>query len=329
MATSTTAKLQNMRDKLSVKPHREILQSYLHQNKDLLLREAVLVTLYRKWSARPLYGLVEIGIATYDRLRVNCGAPCPPGPHAEDLLRQIWSIHLRIRSHAHLPVADASSDAFHFGTSVFVSHEEAQDLLHQVFHQLIDETRPDQGYRPIICLTFGNNDGLAKVRHADFNFMPMNINTTIAVLDAQNIAIQARITSKVDAPIEYILPIFMIKPLHVGNAGNAATYITIIAFLSILRDQIYGAETNPRAKPGQKGISASKPADSVMQWLMERPTPAPPFGVTTYCCRCSSLVHMAEECPNTDLVCSKCMDSMANWRQENATTHRDGMCVFR
>jgi hypothetical protein len=84
----------------------------------------------------------------------------------------------------------------------------------------------------------------------------MNMDTTVAVLDAQIIAVQAKITSKQDAPIEYILPIFKITPFHVGNAGNAATYITIIAFLSVLRDQLYGAESNPRAKPGQTGISA-------------------------------------------------------------------------
>jgi hypothetical protein len=245
------------------------------------------------------------------------------------MLRQLWSRHLCIRANAHLPAADWNPDAFHFGTSVFVSYDEALDPLYQVFHQRIEEARPEQGFRPIICLTYGNNDGLGKARHAEFNFVPMTMDTTIAVLDAQNIAVQAKVTSKQDAPIGHILPIFKITPFHVGNAGNAATYITIIAFLSVLRDQLYGAESNPRAKPGQKGISASKSANSVMQWLMERPTPPPPFGITTYCCRCRSYIHMVVECPNMDIVCNKCLQSKAIWRQENAGTHREKMCVFR
>ncbi|KAF2022774.1 hypothetical protein EK21DRAFT_95454 [Setomelanomma holmii] len=299
MATSAKAKLRTLRFQLAVKPHRDVLYQYLEEKRNSLIQEAVLVTLYRKWSSRPPYGLVEIGIATYDRRSVNCGFSCPPGPHAKDLLREVWSMHLRIRSNAHLPSADACPDTFHFGTSVFVSHEEALDLLYQVWHQPIDEMNLEKGYRPIICLTFGNNDGLGKVRYTDLNFVPMNMDTTIAVLDAQNIAVQSKITSKADAPIEYILPIFTMTPCDVGNAGNAATYITIIAFISVLRDQLYGAESNPRAKPGQKGVSAS------------------------------NCEHMAAKCSNTDLECDKCLNSMAKWRQENAKTHREGMCVFR
>jgi hypothetical protein len=225
----------------------------------------------------------EIGITTYSRQQVNYGLPCPPGPHAEDLLEHVWSMHLRMRSHAHLPSIDASPDAFHFGYSIFATHDEALDLLQQIWHQPMYATRLDRGYRPIICLAYGNNDMLGKVRNADFNFEPARLDTTVAVINAQDIAVQAKITSSKDASIEYILPIFKITPFDVGNAGNAATYITIIAFLSVLRDDVYGAETNPRAKPGQRGISAAKPAQSIMQWLMERPTPAPPFGMTTYC----------------------------------------------
>lgn len=329
MPLSTPAKLDNLRNLLAAKPQQDVLQLYLHQKQDNLFKEAVLVTVFRKWSAPPLYGLTEIGIATYERQQVNCAYPCPPGPHAEDLLAHMWSLHLRIRSQAHLPSPNGDPDAFHFGCSVFVTHEEATELLHQVWHQSIDPTRPEEGYRPVICLSYGDNDAIGKIRNNDFEFVSTRMRTTIASLNAQNIAVQAKITSKSDATIEYLLPIFKITPIDVDNAGNAATYITILAFLSVLRDELYGSDTNPRAKPGQKGISSSKSAQSVMQWLMERPTPAPPFGVTTYCWRCSSFIHTAAECPNTDFVCSKCLASKAKWRQENAATHKEGLCIFR
>jgi hypothetical protein len=329
MPLCTQVKLNNLRSLLAAKPQQEVLRLYLCQNQDNLLKEAVIVTIFRKWSARPPYCLTEMGINTYERQQVNCGIPCSPSPHGENLLAHMWSLHLRIRSHAHLPSPNGDPDAFHFGCSVFVTHEDAMDLLHQIWHQPIDLTNAEKGCRAVICLSYGNNDGLSKIRNVDFDFVPANMRTTIASLDAQNIAVQAKITSKSNATIDYLLSIFKITSFDVDNTGNAATYITVLAFLSVLRFELYRSETNPRAKPGQKGVSSLKPAQSVMQWLMERPTPAPPFGVTTYCSRCSSFIHIAVECPNTDLVCSKCLASKTKWRQENAVTHKEGLCIFR
>jgi hypothetical protein len=330
MSSATNSKLNNLRDLLATKPHHDTIRLYLYQKSDNLLKEAVIVTLYRKWSARPPYGLTEIGIATYSRQEVNCGLPCTPGPHAEGLLKHVWSMHLRIRSHAHLPSANAGpADAFHFGTSAFATHDEAMDLLDQIWHQPLEPTKRYKGYRPVIFLSFGNNDALSKTRNTAFDFVPAKIDTTVAVLNAQDIAVQAKITGSQDATLDYILPIFKITPFDTDNAGNAATYTTIVAFLSVLRAEIYGSKSNPKAKPGMLGVSAVKPAQDVVQWLMERPTPVPPFGLTTYCWRCSSFVHMAKDCPNTDFVCSKCLVSKLKWRQENANTHMEGLCIFR
>jgi hypothetical protein len=330
MSSATNTKLNHLRDLLATKPHRDTIRLYLYQNSDNVLKEAVIVTLYRRWSARPPYGLTEIGIAIYSRQQVNCGLPCTPGPHAEDLLKHVWSIHLRIQSHAHLPSANSgSAEAFHFGTSVFVTHDEAMDLLDQIWHQPLDPTKLHRGYRPIIFLSFGDNDALGKIRNTAFDFIPGKIDTTVVALNAQDIAVQAKITGSQDATLNYILPIFKITPFDTDNAGNAATYTIIVAFLSVLRAEVYGSDSNPKAKPGMLGLSSAKPAQDVMQWLMERPTPAPPFGATTYCSRCSSFAHMANECPNTDFVCSKCLASKVKWRQENAKTHMEGLCIFR
>lgn len=329
MTTSTPVKLGYLRKLLATQPDRDALRTHLHQHDDSLLKNAVLVTLHRKWSARPPYGLSEIGITTYDRQRVNCGFPCPPGAHAEDLLEHAWCIHLRIRSNAHLPTDDASPQAFHFGTSVYVTYDEARDLLDQIWTQPMDDSRPDKGFRPIICLSYGDNDALGRVRNTDFDFVPERLDTTIATLNVQDIAVQTKITSRNDATLEYLLPIFKIIPFHAGNAGNAAMYTTVIAFLSALRNDVYQSEDNPKARPGQKGPSSAKSAMTVLQGLMERPTPPPPFGVLVYCCKCSSYMHLAEQCPNTGFVCTKCLRSKANWRVENAKTHMEGLCVFK
>jgi hypothetical protein len=328
MTASTPLKLSNLRKLLAAQPQKEIVRAYLYQTQKDLCREAVLVTLYRKWSNLPPYGLSEIGIATF-RQGLNYGFPYPAGPHAEMMLEHVWCMHLRIRSNAHLPSDNAAPDAFHFGTSVFVTYDEACTLLNEIWHQPMDESRPGNGYRPIIYISHGDNDAQAKVRTKDFDFVPARIDTTVAILNAQDIAVQAKVTSKGDAPIEYILPIFKIIPFHTNNTGNAATYIMVIAFLSALRPELYGSADNPHARPGQKGPSSSKSAMSVMRSLMERPTPAAPFGVTTYCWRCSSYLHVAAECPNTDFVCTKCLGSNSSWRNENARTHMEGLCVFK
>ena len=255
--------------------------------------------------------------------------PCTLGPHAEELLQHVYCLHLRIRPHAHLASVNSHPEAYHFGTSVYVMPDEALELLHQIWHQPIDPMNPDEGYRPVICLSYGDNEGIAQVGRANFDFIPTNITTTIAVIDAQALEVQAKITSSVDATLEYLLVIFKITPFDAGNGGNATMYSTILAFLSALREEIYGDSiSNPRARPEQKGPSASKPAQAVIQRLMEIPTLAPPFGVTTYCSRCSSFSHMHAECPSMDIVCSKCARSNMMWRQRSAATHTDGLCIY-
>lgn len=101
MSVSTPGKLESLRNVLSKSPDRDVLHKYLQRSNTGLLRDAVLVTLHRKWSATPPHRLTELGITTYDRASTNQGQPIA-GPHAEDLLRQVWSLHLVIRSTAHL-----------------------------------------------------------------------------------------------------------------------------------------------------------------------------------------------------------------------------------
>ncbi|KAF1935421.1 hypothetical protein EJ02DRAFT_439251 [Clathrospora elynae] len=303
MAVSTTAKLKSLRDLLAAKPHQDVLRLYLQSHDTGLLQHAFLVTVHRKWSAHSPYHLTELGITTYDRMRVNRGQPIMVGPHAEDLLRKVWSFHLILRPHAHLDFTTGSSlAAFHFGTTIYVSQEEALDLLHQIWHQPMDEADLTKGMRPIVYMSFDDNDGLAKMRKAAFDFTPSSLSSTVAVLDAQNIPVQAKITRSQTASYDYLLKQFKITAFDVGNSGNAAMYATIIAILSALRFEIYGSNGNKVSKPGRTGQSSSKAAHSVVQSLMEWPTPPPPWGVTTYCWRCGIGEHRYEECPNTDLT---------------------------
>jgi hypothetical protein len=202
-----------------------------------------------------------------------------------------------IRSHS-----KGDPDKFHFGGTVFVTPDEALAMLHNIWHQPIDEAQPELGCRPIIYLSFGDNDGLSKLRRDSFDFVPSQINTTIAVMDAQVIAAQVSITRDQHAPIDYLLKQFGITLHDRENTGNAAAYTTIVAMLSALRADLYhDPSSNPKGRPGQRGKSSSKPAQDVIQAMMERPTPNPPYGTQTYCHRCGSYEHFFESCEETDL----------------------------
>ena len=328
MAAANAKKLKSLRNFMSIKPDQEILRSYLRHDIEMF-KDVFLVTIHRNWSSHAPFELTELGITTYDRRSVNNGEAIELRPHAEAIFSGVWSLHLRITSFAHLPSATGDPNAYHFGTTTFASPEVAMELLHDIWNQPIDEFAPELGMRPVICMHFGANNGISKMRKAQFDFDPSSFVTNVAVLDAQNIAVQAKITGSTNASLEYLLCQFRITPFDCGNAGNAAMYTTVVATLSALRNELYQAVDNPRAKPGQKGESSAKPAQRVMQWLMDRPTPPSPFGLLVYCTRCGSGEHCFEECSCADLSCSRCESSVHSWRRANAGTHIDGVCVFR
>ncbi|KAG9187576.1 hypothetical protein G6011_05447 [Alternaria panax] len=329
MSISTTAKLEALRDALAKSPDRYVLYRHLKNSSTSLLRHAILVTVHRKWSANPPHRLTELGITTYDLASTNQGLPSMAGPHAEDLLRQVWCLHLVIRSTAHLDSTPTGLDPFHFGTTVYVSQEEALELLDLIWHQPMDENKAASGFRPIIYMSFGANNSISKMRKTAFDFDPCSLDTTVATLDAQVIPQQVKLTRHADASFTYLLQQFKISVHHPENSGNAAMYATMIATLSVLRVEIYSCPENKVAKPGQIGQSSCKSAEFVVQSLMDWPTPAPPFGVQMYCWRCGSGEHAFVECPNADLECSWCAGSVQEWRRKNAGTHTQGLCANR
>ncbi|KAF1962709.1 hypothetical protein CC80DRAFT_460982 [Byssothecium circinans] len=333
---STRQRLVALRHIVGTSTPTTVLRSYLNgdplkglsKSQNALFKDAVLVTVYRKWLAFPPNSLLDIGITTFDRRKLDEGVDKYAGAHAENFFRHVWFLHLRIRERAHLPQGDADPDRFHFGSTVFTTQEEARGLLHDVWHQPVDEENAGLGNRPIIYISFGNNDGYATMRR-DLDFDLSSANTTIAVMNAQSIAHQANITRSQDASIDYLLKPFKITPHDPANSGNAAAYITIIVFLSVLRMDLYHQIVeNPKGKPGRYGQSKSKPARHVINALMLRPTPAPPFGHQTYCSACGSCEHIRPSCDDVFVACMRCARSKQSWRRENAESHLEELCAF-
>jgi hypothetical protein len=275
MASSTRTKLKILRNLLTAKPDQELLRLYLQKgigDNNGLFQHAMLVCLHRNWSEHPPYHLISLGITTYDGLSVNRGQPIMPGPHAEHLLRP----------HAHLEPSPTNLTTYLFGTTVYVSQEEVLHLLHEIRHQPMYARDAAKGHRPIVYLSFGNNDSIAKPRKPAFDFNPASFPITVATLDAQIIPQQTKLTRHADATLSYLLSLFQLPIFHPNNAGNAAMYATIIAVLSTLRFEVYGGLENAVAKPGRTGQSSCKSAKDVLQGLMEWPTPAPPVGVEVW-----------------------------------------------
>ena len=333
MSPFTPGKLLQLRASLSAHPDQEVLRTYFRGTSGSPLCSAVLVTLHRKWSAHPPYRLTSLGITTYTRGSTNAGTPPAAGPHAENILRELWCLHLVIRPTAHLDSTVSGLPPFHFGRTVYVSTSEALDMLSAIWHQPIDEQQPKQGFRPIVYMAFGDNDSVSKMRRPAFDFDPATVDTTVATLDAQIIPQQAKITRHADASLEYLLRQFRIEIFHQENAGNAAVYTIVAAVLSALRFDLYASSKNVAAKPGRTGQSSSKDAMDVVQGLMDWPTPAPPWGVEVYCWRCGSREHEFGECEEEgemgEMGCGKCEISIQQWRRENAGTHVEGLCAFR
>lgn len=239
-------------------------------------------------------------------------------------------MHLVIRSTAHLDSTASGLPPFHFGTTVYVTQEEALDMLYAIWHQSIDEADPKAGFRPIVYMAFGDNNSVSMVRRQAFDFHPATMDTTVATLDAQIIPQQAKITRHADVGLEYLLKQFKVDLFDVANSGNAAVYTTLVAVLSALRFDLYTSSKNVVAKPGRTGQSSTKDAMDVVQGLMDWPTPAPPWGVEVYCWRCGSWEHGFGECEDEgEYACGKCEISAQQWRRENAGTHVEDMCAFR
>lgn len=238
-------------------------------------------------------------------------------------------MHFRLRAHAHLPGGTVPLGSYHFGTSVYVSKDEAGAFLNDIWTQPLDEGNPELGLRPIICLQQGassTTDLRALVR--DIGFDPAKMGATIAMLDSQVIAGQTRIAPNLSTDIHYLLAQFDISPCKFENCGNIAAYITIVSMLSALRELLYLSPKDGRFRPSKVGPSASITAQSVVDRLAEYPTPAPPLGQKIYCHRCGDGEHVFADCPNTDFVCGFCLKSPIPWKRENATTHREGICIF-
>ncbi|EFQ93566.1 hypothetical protein CFE70_009464 [Pyrenophora teres f. teres 0-1] len=331
MTHFTTAKLLSLRDSLSAHPDQDVLRSYFKGSSSGPLSSAVLVTLHRNWTTHPPYRLLSLGITTYTRTDAHNTPPPSPGPHAENLLRELWCLHLVIRPTAHIDSNTATGPPpFHFGTTIYVSLTEALDMLYAIWHQPIDEYNPKAGFRPILYMSFGNNDSVGKIRRPAFDFDPSGIDTTVATLDAQIIPQQAKITRHADASLTYLLSQFNLKGSDEDNAGNSAVYTTTVAVLSSLRMELYASTKNLVAKPGQTGVSSVKKASEVVQGLMDGPTPPPPWGTDVFCVRCGSWEHGFKGCEWEGVAaCEKCEKSRVQWRRENAGTHLGDVCGFR
>ncbi|KAK3214940.1 hypothetical protein GRF29_19g1749588 [Pseudopithomyces chartarum] len=308
MAKTSLQKLEKLRGCAWTQQQCLLLQSYLQAQNlpsggtvelNRLFKKAVLVTLYCNRMSFVPYKPLDLGIAT-------------------------------LQEYAHLPASTADPDAFHFGTSVFASKEELKYFLTQIWQQPIDEEKPELGFRPIVCLEYGNGSGsVSAAMWKEIGFDPAKMDNTIAMLDGQVIAEQAKITRNQFATIDYLLAQFQISPHACDHAGNTAAYVIIVAMLCALRKHLYQSTQNEKSKPGQHGQSTSVAAQVVVNRLMERPTPAPPTGVEIYCHRCGSHEHKFRQCINTDFICNGCLLSPVSWKRDNAASHKEGLCIFR
>ncbi|KAL1646149.1 hypothetical protein SLS61_007959 [Didymella pomorum] len=172
------------------------------------LHKAAIVCLNASWWQNPPDPTTEFGIAEF----MVKGAS--PTTHCENIINGIRNAHARVIPNAHLLnqyTEDGDSEAFNFGTTKFVSLEEAKKVLINTF------------VRPHMRIDL------------------VDLGTITKVVDTQNLAKDALIHSPKGPNISLadLLEHFKTRISNQYNAGNESAGILIAALLTSLRDDIY------------------------------------------------------------------------------------------
>lgn len=131
--------------------------------------------------------LTEIGINTFEskdlrRLITN------PGPHGENLLKQVYYYHLRMIPNAHClntKFCPGDPTANRFGNTRFATYDEGKHMLEECFYWDKTNGRPQDGKCPIMLVGHAIHNDNNELDRA-IGFDPQTADTVAVVLDTQN-----------------------------------------------------------------------------------------------------------------------------------------------
>ncbi|KAF2030422.1 hypothetical protein EK21DRAFT_65449 [Setomelanomma holmii] len=286
------------------------------------LNEATVICPDIEWWQKEPKPTTEIGVA---ELMVK-GAK--PQDHAENILTGIQVAHARNSEHAHLRnkfIGAGDPEKFFFGTTKFVTMEEAKEVISQSF--LRPRVGGDGSFQPIILVGHAVDNEFEHIKKI-FGVDLRSYGTIVKVIDTQVMAKQANIRGPKGPYIGLrdLLEHFHIHIHNLHTAGNDAAGTLIAAVLLAVKDVIYPGIGNRKPPQQVRG----RPVQSAIQRIMAigKSLPPPSWGSHTFCTRCGRDNHLRQEC-FAKVNCSICRDSGVVRLYNAHRTHMTSKCLYQ
>lgn len=265
---------------------------YLPPSHSTTLRSALLIALDTEWYEHSPSHITELGISLLDPQFLPSRRSNPWA-----LLSTLVTQHVRVAPNAHLVNGDLCPgypEAFQFGTTAFVSVEQARDMLRYSF------TRMDRhgGKRPVVFIGHAVDSDVEVVRER-FGLDIEALGVVVTTLDTQVLAREMGVAMPGrKIKLRDLLGRFGVEETFLHNAGNDVVGTMVAAMLM----GCGGGEmkTNAQAYQGLK------------KRLRERSKVL--YGSVLFCTVCDSDKHVAEYC-RAVVHCEHC-----------ATTHKTEKC---
>jgi hypothetical protein len=284
-----------------------------------ILNEAAVMCLDAEWWSREPKPRTEIGVSELVLKGVV------PDAHAENILISIQSAHARVMQHAHLRNTFHSAEDpenFHFGTTKFVTMEEAKQVLINTF------VRPNAtgALQPVVLIGHAVENEFEHLQQA-FGIDLRSYGTIVKVIDTQQMASEAGIIGP-KGPYIGLRDLLAYFNIHIDNlhtAGNDAASTLMAAVLLALKDSIY-----PPGKGKPPKIVHDRNIQDVVERVMKigKDTPAPTWGLELFCTRCDRDNHTRAKCV-AKVCCSICRDSGVNRLFGSHKTHLTLKCLYQ
>lgn len=288
-----------------------------------LLNEAAIVCLDIEWWQKEPHPTTEIGVA---ELMVKHVAP---NMHAENILTGIQVAHARIASNAHLRnhfVGAGDPENFHFGTSKFVSVDEAKIVLQNTFLRDRQSFTRGKPIQPIILIGHAVENEFEHIKRA-LGVDLRSYGSIIKVIDTQQMAQKANIKGPKGPVIGLggLLAHFNIEIPDLHTAGNDAAGTLIAAVLLALKEDLYVRFPGPNFT-APDGTTLQH----VVNYMSElgNAAPGPSWGKEVYCTRCNRENHYRAAC-FTKLNCDICRSSGVIRLYNAARTHDTSKCLYQ
>jgi hypothetical protein len=283
-----------------------------------VLNEAAVVCLDIEWWQNHPKPTTELGVAEL------LSKGLVPSTHAENILTGIQVAHARIMPHAHLLNSFKGAgdpEIFHFGTTKFVTGEEAKQVVINTF------VRPRLGkngtLQPIVLIGHAVENEFDHIQHA-FGVDLRSYGTVVKVVDTQVMATKAGIEGPKGPKISLrdLLAFFNVHIDNLHTAGNDAAGTLIAAVLLALKGGLY-----PIGKP--PAVVDGRNIQGVIERIMAigKLHPPPSWGREIFCTRCNRENHVRADC-FAILSCAICQDSGVVRLYNSHRTHMTANCLY-